>query len=199
MINREQFKNLPLEIKEWVGSDQVTYIISEVNKKLGMRNPFGNDIRVIPRLILRLAVKDLKPESFSNALQEELDLTPVRTQQAVQEIKERVLEPIKLPLLRWGVNINEISNFKIQNPNLTTGSQMPIPPPVTPLIPARQFYEPLKPPVPPPIPPRQYPIKPAPAEPLEEVIDLSTFQRKQRPKPQSGEQPRINGNTIDLR
>jgi len=102
----ETFQALPESLKDWLASDQCTVLISEINKKLGVKEERR---RIIPRLLMRLILKDLEPTDFINELAGALNMNYQAAKALTQEIEQKVLNPIAAGLKRGvGVDIKLI-------------------------------------------------------------------------------------------
>lgn len=99
---QQSLDNTPEPIKIWLGSERVVYFIMDINHKLRIT---GERMSIIPRLILRLEVRDLPPQEFADALAKELEIPASEAQKVNNEIKARILKPIKKELFDWGVDI----------------------------------------------------------------------------------------------
>ena len=64
--------------------------------------------RIIPRLLLRLEVKDLHAADFVDAISQELTIGPQTAKSIAIEIKESMLKPIEASLTNWDINIDLI-------------------------------------------------------------------------------------------
>ncbi len=171
-------------ILDWIGSEEITALIGDINKRFGVTK---DKLNVIPKLVFRVAAKEVPARDFVQNLNRQLGINENVLGRLTAEIKTKFLEPIRAPLSKSGVDINLI-NFQAPSANYQIPSpRQPILPPPLPAAPRA------------PETPNKYPIKPEPPPPLEEVIDLGTFKKKWRPKPQTDEQPKVDGNTIDLR
>lgn len=91
------FLALPPRIKEWLSSEQVIYLIQEINNRLGFNN---EKIVIIPNLILRLAVKDLEALDFINELSHELGVSFQTAKSIAEDIEHKILKPIESDLRR---------------------------------------------------------------------------------------------------
>ncbi len=142
-------ETMPEAIQDWLGSAALTYLIMDLNRRLGLD---GVKISTIPYLIFRIANKELTPGKLIESLSKELLLDQLRAAAVAKEIEEKMLRPIEVPLRKEsGVDIKMIY-LGAQLPNRPTS---PLNPPVyrpTPSIP-----------IPPPIPPRPV-TPPQPAE-----------------------------------
>src|SRR3989344_1348621 len=100
-------KTLPEEIKDWIASENITYLISDLNNRL---NIHGQNRSAIALLIFNLIVKELEPNNFFAALAEEWpDRKPEEISVVIKEIKEKILKPIEMPLrLRLGIDIRAV-------------------------------------------------------------------------------------------
>lgn len=99
---QQSLDSVPEPIKIWLGSERVVYFIMDINHKLRIT---GERMSIIPGLILRLEVRDLPPQEFSDALAKELEIPSGEAQKVNNEIKVRILKPIKKELFDWGVDI----------------------------------------------------------------------------------------------
>lgn len=91
----ETFAALPESIKDWLASEQCTLFISEINKKLGLKEEKRS---IIPRLIMRLVLKDLELPEFINELSGALDMNFQAAKALAQEIEQKILNPIAMGL-----------------------------------------------------------------------------------------------------
>ena len=94
---RKKFDKLPDKIREWLTSERATYIVIDIDERLGMIGLFD---KIIPTTILRLVTKDIEPSEFINTLSEELDIDFNSAKNIAQEIEEKILRPIEGPLRR---------------------------------------------------------------------------------------------------
>jgi|SRR3989344_483917 len=108
-------QNVPRELKDWFGSESITYKISELNKRF---NFTGGKIGVIPRSTLRLEVKDLSPKNFTETISNELGISPSSARGLAKEISQKILEPMKRQLLDWGVDISLIDTNTVDSPSV---------------------------------------------------------------------------------
>jgi len=104
--NRAEFKKLPLPIYSWISSDQVLFIIQELNNKIGA---FDIELAVIPRLISRLLLRTTKEESFGSELEHGLSfLNREQTVELLEVICRRILNPIHRELSSFGISVEKI-------------------------------------------------------------------------------------------
>jgi hypothetical protein len=171
---RKSFESLPQPIKDWLTSEQTTLRIIEINKRVDVT---GNTLSVIPKLILRLVIKDLNPRNFIDEIRRGLDVTDETAKTITQEIEQAILRPIAINLRREvGIDINEIYSPPTvptrpapvpPMPTVTTPPvPTPVPPrptPIPPTIPPAS--KPSTPPPPPPPPPIKIPINVQPSKP----------------------------------
>lgn len=83
------FQSLPEIIRQWLASDSTTMAVSEINNRLGFKE---EKRRIIPRLILRLAVQDLDPMDFINDLSHELDISFENAKTITQDIEAKIFK-----------------------------------------------------------------------------------------------------------
>ncbi len=103
---QQTLKEVPEKIRDWFGSERITNLVIDLNGGIGVE---GEEIRVIPKLLLRLEVKDLEPQNFTQELSSQLKVDYEIAKSIAREIKKQILEPISLTLLRWGIDINLIA------------------------------------------------------------------------------------------
>lgn len=141
----QSFLELPEKVREWLTSERVTYSVIEVNKKLDL---FGSLLSAIPNLITRLVTKNLDPKNFIKALGDGLGLDDDQAKQVTQEIVEKILRPIDLPLKEAGVFIGLIYGGATVQPIARPSAPQvpPLPsrptPPVPPLIATKEMAHP---------------------------------------------------------
>lgn len=144
---RLAFKKLPEPVKQWLTSEQVTSVVISINNKL---NLVGDLVSIVPNyLILRLVVKDLNPENFTQELNNQLDLSPEQVRAVTEEIVQKILKPIEIPL---GLNLNKMLQYSdfvsptdLRSPQIETPSPKP---PMPPRSAAPMPSRPLTPPMP---------------------------------------------------
>ncbi len=107
-----EFNNLPIPIKDWISSLQATYLIMEINKKLGLFN--GEREVIIPSLIFKLITKSVDPSDFVNELSHELNISFENAKTITEDIEKNVLHPIEIDL-RGDIGI-DIKLFYIGKP-----------------------------------------------------------------------------------
>ncbi len=90
------FKELPDPVRGWLASTQITYLISDLNRRLGFSEE--EKMRVVPTLILRLAISNLDPENFVSELSKLLDISPSAAKTLAQEVEEKMLRPVEIVL-----------------------------------------------------------------------------------------------------
>ncbi len=86
------FLALPRRIKDWLASDQITFLLREITDRLGLSE---NKVAKISKLILRLIVQDLELLEFINELAHELDTSFQTAKTIAQDIEMKVLKPIE--------------------------------------------------------------------------------------------------------
>ncbi len=122
------FKELPDPLKGWLASSQLTFLISDLNRRLGFREE--EEMRVIPTLILRLAISSVEPEEFVSQLSKLLDISPSAAHALAQEIEEKMLRPVETVLRsELGIDIKLIHFGKEIAPEKEFVPQMLIPSP----------------------------------------------------------------------
>lgn len=65
-------------------------------------------MRIIPILLFQLTSKEIQPQDFVSELSDWLDVSSESARTLAREIEEKILEPIKRPLLNWGIDISLI-------------------------------------------------------------------------------------------
>lgn len=192
---RQQFLNLPKPITDWLTSDTATSIIIGINEGLGLE---GELVKAIPGLILRLAVKDLKPEKFIPELMKELDLDDNQSTETAKQIYSRILKPIELSFQNnLGIDAKFILTMPAERgtkPIAEPKSVEPAPPPILPAprIEIKETNEP-KPFILHEETPISYPAKKLSAEPVEQKPSLKpsfSYTPPKPPAPKTPERPR---------
>ncbi len=123
----ETFYALPEAIQSWLASRQATIFISEINKKLGLKEEKRG---ILPRLIMRLILKDLEPANFINELSAALNMNYQAAKALVQEIEEKIFNPIAAGLKRdVGLDVKLIYFGKPSERGPVKLEEMPIEPP----------------------------------------------------------------------
>lgn len=87
----EQFSSLPENIKKWLSSEELVFIITDIETKLGLSD---EKILIIPKLILRLVVQDLAPQNFIHELSQELGVDFNVAKTITEDIEKNALRPI---------------------------------------------------------------------------------------------------------
>jgi hypothetical protein len=103
---REKFLDLPEPIRDWLTSDQATYKVININQKYGFEDDL---ISVIPSLITRLVVKDLKPEDFQLELERGLYIDSKTATIILDEISTQILKIVAGQLHNIGVDLSSLS------------------------------------------------------------------------------------------
>jgi len=117
-----EFLDLSEPIRTWLASSEIVYVIVDINRKLNFK---GEKMRIIPTLVLRLALNDLPPENFVSELSDKLGLSFSAAKMLAQEIEERVLRPIEVPLRNEiGIDIKAIY-LNAEQPAPTPSSPAP--------------------------------------------------------------------------
>ena len=90
------FATLQKGIRDWLQSDIVTDVIVLLNERYGA---FGSEVRILPRLITRLAVGMTPPELFTKELGHYLAFMKEEdTYKLAFDIKSRIFKPIRAVL-----------------------------------------------------------------------------------------------------
>lgn len=101
----EALQKVPTEIREWMGSDELTELNEHINSDLKLPE---DKQWIVSYLLLRLQTKDLKPEDFYDTLIKNLEISDSDAKKTIKVIKETALNPIKTKLKDWGVEIDMI-------------------------------------------------------------------------------------------
>ncbi len=140
-----------------------------LNKKLGIKN---EKRRIVPRLIIRLVLKDLEPGDFINELAAALNMNDQAAKALAQEIEEKIFNPIALGLRQSiGLDIKLIYFGKPSERGPAKLGEMPSQPPQaeTPAAP-QQFTKPFTAPIMPSAPRMPEPEEPEIGKPLRNVL-----------------------------
>ncbi len=121
---QEVLQEVPEDIRSWFGSEKTTYFIMELNQRLGLQEERA---RIIPKLLLRLEVKDIHPADFIDTLAQELLISPHTAKPIAEEIKEKILGPIEPSLSDWEINIDLIDTVGATRfPETAPGEVVPV-------------------------------------------------------------------------
>lgn len=105
-LSAAAFDSLPQSIKDWVSSMQATYLIMDMNKRLGLK---GDKASVIPSLVFRLITQSIDPLDFINELSYELNISFQVAKSITQDIETNLLKPIEAELKKdVGVDVKLI-------------------------------------------------------------------------------------------
>ncbi len=159
----DTFQALPEHIKDWASSDSTTFLIAEINNRLGLKE---GRRRIIPSLILRLITLNLEPQDFINELANELRIGFQAAKSIAEDIENHILRSIENELRRdAGVDVKLIrfGQLRSSKPSLKTLSPAagPIPQPKPSEMPA----------------PKPMPTAPTIQKSLP-IVDLQSFQIK---------------------
>ncbi|MEK7654084.1 MAG: hypothetical protein AAB345_02265, partial [Patescibacteria group bacterium] len=114
---------MPANIREWLGSNALLYLIINLNKRLGLE---GIKSAVVPDLILQVAIKELRPKDLPEKLSKGLGVSGDVAFNITKEIEEKMLRPIEVPLRNeLGIDIKEI--YAAPTPKLPPPSISPLP------------------------------------------------------------------------
>lgn len=114
----EMFSALPESIKEWLASEELVFIITEIETKLGLSD---EKILVIPNLILRLIVQDIEPQEFISELSKELGVEFLVAKTIAEDIERKALRPIETELRnKTGLEIKLIFYGKTESEKIKT-------------------------------------------------------------------------------
>ncbi|HUY69591.1 MAG TPA: hypothetical protein VMU70_01030 [Candidatus Tyrphobacter sp.] len=96
-------KSLPQNIRDWIGSEEITEAISSVNSAMGLS---GGQETVLPRLIFSLVTKQISGNDFSDQLKTNLDISPSNKQRLLMLVERDIFSPMEKELVDAGVNLN---------------------------------------------------------------------------------------------
>ncbi len=115
----EQFSALPEGIKKWLASEELVFVITEIETKLGLDD---EKILVIPNLILRLVVQDMEPQDFIGELSNELGVAFPVARTIAEDIERNALQPIAAELRnKTGLEVKLIYYSKPENASAAPG------------------------------------------------------------------------------
>lgn len=89
------FASLPPKVKEWLSSEEATYIVGEITYRLGLTQ---EKVPIIPGLIFRLVTNDVEPLNFMNELAIELGVNFQTAKTIAEDIEKKILRPIEREL-----------------------------------------------------------------------------------------------------
>jgi hypothetical protein len=87
--------------------------VTAIGKLNDQFNMVGENRRLIPRLLLRLEVKDIAPEYFAGALALALNSEKNRALLIVGEVRKSVLAPVEKDFADYGVDLSLLDRFEI--------------------------------------------------------------------------------------
>lgn len=120
----EMFSALPESVKEWLASEELVFIITEIETKLGLSD---EKILVIPNLILRLIVQDIEPQEFITELSKELGVEFPVAKTIAEDIERKALRPIETELRnKTGLEIKLIFYGKTEGEKIKNQGIPPI-------------------------------------------------------------------------
>lgn len=125
----KNFSDLPENIREWLASTRLTYIVIDMNRRLGIREE--REI-IIPQLINDLVFGEVEPRRFINELSSRLNLSPSSAKIITKEIEEKILHPIEPGLKELGIDVG-LLHFPEEPEKLRTGEIEKIKPEITPI------------------------------------------------------------------
>lgn len=208
---RALFEKLPEKVRVWLTSEEATFIIIDLNRRLGLD---GILIEIIPDAITRLVIGKLKPENFTEEVASDLEINLSLAQGITQEIERRILRPVeKELLLEAGIDVKMLfmskpspiiapsrppvqptqmaTSAKPATPSSTNGSPFVYTPNQTPPIPPKPIIPPIQPMPPTPQAPRDIPVK-INVQPIRQAQGEQPAGDPTRPSPRFGE---AGGNT----
>ena len=100
----------PSAIRDWFSTDACVTAVGKLNDQFNMA---GENRRIIPRLLLRLEIKDISPEYFAGALAVTLNVDKNRASMIVDEIKKSVLAPVEKDFTDYGVDLSLLDKFEL--------------------------------------------------------------------------------------
>ena len=100
----------PSAIRDWFGSEACVEAIGKVNDQF---NIIGENSRIIPRLLLRLEIKDISPGYFSGALAVALNTDKNHVAMIVGEIKKTILAPVEKDFANYDIDLALLDKFEI--------------------------------------------------------------------------------------
>lgn len=86
------FHSLPINVRNWLASERFSYIVRDINSKLGLRDERRS---VIARYVAELVMKKLGPLDFVNELSHELNVSFQTAKSITADIENSVLKPIE--------------------------------------------------------------------------------------------------------
>lgn len=122
-------QDIPISVKDHFGSERTSNLLREVSRKAQIVSP-----GLIPGAIYSLISKDVTAHDFIESLSEDFGLSKTRALAVAKEIKERVLEPVRRDLFRWGIDISaidvrnapDLESLRIEEPEEKTGVKIPL-------------------------------------------------------------------------
>lgn len=100
---QDKFNALPEGVKLWLSSPEATARVIALNEELNIAGP---RLRIIPKLILLLVIKEIDPRDFINELSRELGVPLIDAKKITDKIEESILRPVRNQLIGAGIDIN---------------------------------------------------------------------------------------------
>lgn len=88
-------ETIPQPIRDWLASNVSTYIVIEINNRLGFKD---TKRQIIPSLVFWLVTREIAPEDFITQIGQELKINPSSAKNIAAEIVEKLLRPIEKTL-----------------------------------------------------------------------------------------------------
>jgi len=123
----KDLKELPKDLRAWLGSDGVISKTKEINKRFGFE---GEARRIIPYVISQLMFKGIEPRNFLSEIAGSLRVSQASAIEIVRNIKSEILDPVKEKLDDWGVDLNQLQlagEFRGQKPVIVASPPPPLP------------------------------------------------------------------------
>lgn len=108
MATTEAFLSLSDKIKEWISSEEVVGIISEIDVDFGIE---GEGESILPGLILRLVAQEIDPRHFVNEIGAALKINYETAKKIAQRVDSGILKPIEVELGKAGTDTHQIFDY----------------------------------------------------------------------------------------
>lgn len=118
------FSSLSDEIKDWIGSPEVTDLIIELGKDFELDEEQNSGVS---HAIMRLITQDLGPMDFISELANQLQIDKERAKNIVEKIIGGILDPIKASLKQSGVDVDLMIKYSRESTPNQSPEREPVP------------------------------------------------------------------------
>ncbi len=136
MTIEEKFQSVPRRIRDWFWSDEMDQIIADLEQKYGLPESETD----LPVILFDVEIKDLDFSDLRDVIEDELGLPSEKASALYEDVKARIFMPLARDFVAFGIGVGELST----EPSGAT--ELPLPVPVSPVVPASLPVGDIKPP-----------------------------------------------------